>query len=565
MNPMKAGRFNNSATLRTLKASLLACGLMLAAAGCTAAPNQKVVSTFTTGEFGRTRVELQEKLPKKPARGRNIDRDYLLGHLRVGVLTLVDGYPDGASGVLDRVYDVLRMQGLNKDKTTTSVLLNEDLKIWKGEPFEQALAYSYIAAQYASQGSWDNARAAISGAMFHLADFGTDSSGKPLDTQSVVTQSSDESMTSYKVDETNFVLGHLISALANQQLGRQDEADAHYRQAVRINPSLQGFTQTLRRGQYNTILMVDYGQGPVKIGTGPDQAVATFQAVTGSDNAPLRVNVGDMAVRVPVVCDVNQMAQDHRWNNLEDMRLAKSHIGSALMITGGTLATLSNHNETQLVGAGLMLAGLFASAGAHADTRYCEAMPQRIYLVPLMLQANERIVLQVDGNPSSAMTLANLHAPEDGKVQFRVVRLLTGSALKPWAVPGQVYYSNPYALGSGGLNLPYILGGACVRPPTPEVLASYQASGFLRDMTFNELRDLYLAEDIEWENSPLEFPGLHVLEGGKSLMAPLPGTTGYQRLFCQVHPPYRPKSEQVRAAAQRIRDQLAQENSLRGQ
>src|SRR5690606_26175481 len=114
-------------------------------------------------------------------------------------------------------------------------------------------------------------------------------------------------------------------------------------------------------------------------------------------------------------------------------------------------------------------------------------------------------------------TLSSLHAPPRGQVQFRVVRLLTGSALKPWAIPGQVHYSNPHALGSGGLNLPYILGGSCVRPPTPQVLESYQASGFLREMTFNELRDLYLAEDIEWEDSPLAFPGLHVLEGGRSL------------------------------------------------
>lgn len=536
----------------------LMSSMLVTTVGCVRAPEANVTATFVTGDFGRARVTLHEKLPQKPVGKGKVDRDYMLGYLRVGVLTMADGYPLGVSPVFERVYDLLRLQGVNKDKGVESVMVNEDLKIWKGEPFEQALAYSYIAAEYASQGSWDNVRAAAGGAMFHLRDFGTGKDGKPLGTEEVVTNASkvdpdSDDITGYQIDESNFAMGHLLNGIASQQLGRMDEALAHYKQAVAINPQLASLTTQLQGGQYNTILMVDYGRGPQKIGTGPDSAISAFKPMVASDNQPLVAQVEGATVRVPVACDVNTMALDHRWNNLEDMRQAKSAIGTGLVIAGGSMATLSDDSAVQLVGLGLMLGGAIAKAGAHADTRYCEAMPQRVYLLPLMLGRDSNVTLSVQGHAGSAMTLTGLgQKMSDSPVQFRYVRMLAGVTGLPWATSGTVYYSNPYALAQSGPELPYILGGNCVLPPSPETFARYQQAGHLRDMTFGQLRDLYLAEDIVWEASPLTFPALHVLEGGKSLASPWPGTSGYQRLFCQPHAPYVPKSAELKEAIAKL-------------
>ena len=65
----------------------------------------------------------------------------------------------------------IRDRGLNKDKTVRSVVFTEGVKVWKGEPFEQAMALVYYGFVQASQGSWDNARAAASNALFYLRDF----------------------------------------------------------------------------------------------------------------------------------------------------------------------------------------------------------------------------------------------------------------------------------------------------------------------------------------------------------------------------------------------------------
>ena len=82
------------------------------------------------------------------------------------------------------VYDVLRTRGINDDKTVQSVVFYEGVKLWKGEPFEQALALSYVAMTQASLGSWDNARAATDNALFFLRDF-TDEGEDDLDPQEI--------------------------------------------------------------------------------------------------------------------------------------------------------------------------------------------------------------------------------------------------------------------------------------------------------------------------------------------------------------------------------------------
>jgi hypothetical protein len=82
----------------------------------------------------------------------------------------------------------------------------------------------------------------------------------------------------------------------------------------------------------------------------------------------------------------------------------------------------------------------------------------------------------------------------------------------------------------------------------------YQAAGYLRGLTLNDLRELYRLEGIAWTIEDQQgYVDAHVLEGGRSLVSPLVGTTGFARVFGQVHPPYRPRSSEV----DKLRDALA--------
>ena len=51
------------------------------------------------------------------------------------------------------------------------------------------------------------------------------------------------------------------------------------------------------------------------------------------------------AARVEPACEVSAMAADYRWNNLEDIRRAKSVIGNALLYGGAATAMMGGRGR----------------------------------------------------------------------------------------------------------------------------------------------------------------------------------------------------------------------------
>ena len=70
-------------------------------------------------------------------------------------------------------------------------------------------------------------------------------------------------------------------------------------------------------------------------------------------------------------------------------------------------------------------------------------------------------------------------------------------------------------------------------------------------MLQRQLQKLYRGEGINIEAVPnASGPQTHILEGGKHMHLPLPGSMGFGRLLRRKHPPYQPKTEAVRRIAQ---------------
>ncbi len=362
----------------------------------------------------------------------------------------------------------------------------------------------------------------------------------------------------YVAAKTDFALGHLVHGIASKALGRTDEASDHFHEAAQIDIQLKGLVEVLKSDHYNTVLIVGAGLGPRKLAYGPDNAMVRFVPTPGSESTAntlaYRVNGSDTQT-VPLVCDVNRMAMDHMWNNLEDVRLAKSVIGRQVMEVGAQMAR-SGDMYSAMIGLGVQAAGAAIRAGAAADTRYCEAMPQRIYLVPLHVTVPDTTVeLGVRGFAGSRLVLPALAPPPHGvPLAVHYVRLPHAQHAPAWATGTHVLYGNDKCDSRvEGDDLPFILGGRCVRRPTEEVLAHYRRAGNLADMSLTELEDLYRAEGIRLTLQEEEDrAGLHILEGGNSMETPVVGSAGYKRLFFQEHSPHVPRSPVVQELAERI-------------
>ncbi len=563
------------------RAVSLVATLAISLSACVAQPEPTLVAAVYRADYGAARQSMKDKIARssEPLTSRtpkNPSRDYALDRMRLGLLTLADGYAPQIGSAWDDLYQILRRAGINKDAGLASVVINEDLKVWKGEPFEQALAFHYIGLHYAMQGSWDNARAAELNSLFPLKAVIKTPDNRRISNVEVIQKTPDgeEAFNHPEEVRTNFALGFLMTGIAAHEIGKEtgdpdriQEAEENFRSAIAIRPDLRQVIDVIRSEQYNTILVVDYGRGPQKVASGLDNSISTFEPITPSSSARLWVGTELSRATYPLAADLNEMATDHRWNNLEDMRRGKAVVGTGLLV-GGAGATMIGADqrspELALAGLGAMAAGALLKAGAHADTRHIELLPQRVYVVPVMItRETTAVTVQVEGEPASRLVLTGLSPPTGKAAQLRYVRLLynpwagrqSGGVAPIWATSGRIFYGND-AAPSVGVQLPWILGGDSVRIPSAKALDDYQRAGFLLGMTPGELESLYRDEGITWTTQD-EYgtPGLHILEGGHSLVSPYSGTTGYARLFDMDHGAYQPKSPRVIALRQQIDNQ----------
>lgn len=553
-------------------------------AGCSTGPNVELRAAVDRADYPAARDILYPTLEKTD----KDDRNYILNRMRLGMVELADGRPRDAEPVFSDTFDLLRRQGINDDKTVAATVLGEDGVIyWKGEPFEQALAFTYIAANMAMLGEWDNARAAAQASLFRLRDFGEskDARGSQSKSPEQVAQEAirreqrseggmeDYLDKGYTPIKTNFALGYLMCAVSNLALAgadpdRRSEAQDNFREACDLAPDLKPVADALLDGSANTLLLVDYGSGPEKVAYGPDGSLSKFQPRTPSDRRRLLVSLNKFTPQpFAAACDVNAMARDHLWNSFEDVRRVKSFIGDSLLIGGTAVAlTAENKEETQsLIGLGMILGGALLKSTSHADLRHCEIFPQRTYAAAITVAFPGSLMeLAVENDPSSRLAVEGVSPPSTGSLQLIYIRLPVGTQ-QSWQSAGQVRYSNDLQDTTlPGADLPFILGGRCTRSPTIETLARYQKSGYLTDWTVADLENLYRAEGIYWDaDDPASRNRNHVLEGGTTLVPPAPGTTGYARTFNQDHPAYQPRSREGKelAASLRIRQPAAQGDS----
>ena len=390
------------------------------------------------------------------------DRRYMLDRMRAGVLNLDAGDVRRSEKWFSEVYDVLRTQGLNDDKTVRSVVLTEGVKVWKGEPFEQALALVYYGFVQASQGSWDNARAAAANALFYLRDFEPEQEGEPqrrIDTEEIARRAAiyeakqrgdtgsspefadgDEYLDNgYVAEENNFTLAYLLHGIASQQLGRDAEASDYFNRVVKLSPAHRPLVEQLRAGDYNTIVVVADGIGPRKVATGPGDALSRYQPID-TTRTPARVSVvGQSPFEAPAVTDVNTMALDHRWNNLEDVRVAKNVIGDVL-IAGGAIVIAQGIDdesfEAAAIGAGIAALGLLMKRSAKANTDYCDVFPQRLFVAALnVTQPGTDVTIDLPGVwPPGGATLRSVDPPLTNQAAFYYLRVPMDRDLDPSAI-----------------------------------------------------------------------------------------------------------------------------------
>jgi len=555
-----------STLLRTLRLRGVAIVLMLLAglSGCATQSSRArpdAVYALQAGRFDVARAEL------RPHAADRASPDVILDNLRLAVASLNAGAFAEAEWALQQARPLMVSGTVNaRDRNAATTFRNERALVWRGEPFEQAMSWYYQAVLQFLKGDFENARAAARNMQFTLVDFAgydtVEAAVKAAESPEWFNENADEV-------ENDLVLGYLLAGIAEIGQDRSADADEFLDRALELRPDLEGLIAQLRAPDtWNTLLIVESGEGPTKVLRGEYQETFTYEPTSiPTPPPPLAVydasltpfNLPDRAT----VTDTWRLAQYPRWWSLRSLRERKKALGEFLSFAGTGAAiygSVSNDANTSdkalLAGVAAILAGKALASSSAADARYLDVLPRAVYLVPLNLAAEANALVLRAGDRETVR-----HQIRPGRDEPAVYYIRINERGGPWeregittreAVARPVAHPNDVTGPVAG-TFPYILGGTCVCTPSPEVLATYHAGGYLLDFNLEDLLDLYRAEGIVFDPLPYSLETAatwsHLLRGGRLLQAPIPGSAGFEELTYFSAPVYRPRSELVRQVA----------------
>ena len=120
------------------------------------------VTLYHEGNYPAAAQVIKARITKK-------DENFVLDNCRYGSAALAAGEIKDAENAFMAAYEV--MNGVNTNnggRTLGATLVYEGVKVWKGEPFERAMAHYYLGLIFLIEHDYENARAAFQNSLFKL-------------------------------------------------------------------------------------------------------------------------------------------------------------------------------------------------------------------------------------------------------------------------------------------------------------------------------------------------------------------------------------------------------------
>lgn len=247
----------------------------------------------------------------------------------------------------------------------------ESRKVFRGEPYERAMANYYRGILYWMDGEPDNARACFRNGQFQDGD--------------VVNKE-------YAGD---FVLLDYLDGLVTTKLAG-DGSDM----LKRAQSSFKSGTLQPYDSKANVLFFVEFGKGPTKYATGDYGEELRFRTVPSAVRSA-RLKIGEQIISMAPYDDLNFQAttrggrvMDHVLANKAVFKTATDAVGTAALVSGIVVAQNRNTRE---VGLGLVAAGLLgkiisSATTPAADTRCWESLPQYLSFAAVALPAGQQMV-----------------------------------------------------------------------------------------------------------------------------------------------------------------------------
>ena len=305
---------------------------------------------------------------------REGERNEVLNYCRIGAQALRLGLYDEAKDAFDRALAGIEVVYADSPqaKKARKLWYEERSKVFKGDPYERAMAYFYRGLLYYVDGEFDNARACFRSAQLQDA-FAEEAQHR-----------------------SDFAVMDYLEARCNMRLGRADMAGDSVDRAHEASAGHGGLSFPPLDPEDNLLVVLETGSAPVKWGDGkhgeylrykrgPSEEVSAKAFLDGSPlPAPLRsADVYYQAsTRGGRELDYILGRQARFKESTEVIGEASARIGTGLLAYG-LAETDEDVTKAGLAVGAVGVASLILSSRARpeADTRYWESLPDSIWLI----------------------------------------------------------------------------------------------------------------------------------------------------------------------------------------
>lgn len=394
--------------MRTTLAVLLVSCAVLSACGGRAATGPP--PGMTGIEAPRPMAPLMSKLASEG------ERNWVLNLNTIAIEALRQGDRELAKRALDEsILNINAVFGSTPSaRKARTLFFDEDVKLFKGDPYERSLTFFYRGVLYMQDGDYENARASF---------------------RSAVLQDAFAEEEQYRADWTvfDYMIGVCEMQLGNTEYAMEayGRAAAAYRQTAASYRTVVG----VHRGgelpvepvaaRDNLLVIAQAGRGPRKFRAGPHgEFLSIGRGATGDPRATLNMNDAD-PIKIENVDSVYFQAVTRGGRPFDRIQGKKvifkdvsSKIGDIGAIGGWMILSNAGSEETAVVGLGVLGIGLGAkllstATKTKADIRQWEPLPDSIGLYKDSIAGGVyRISMAF---PRAGSAAAAIHIPPPGE------------------------------------------------------------------------------------------------------------------------------------------------------
>jgi tetratricopeptide (TPR) repeat protein len=276
----------------------------LLAGGCLTTPERPPLTAYYQYDYGDAVKKFREDIKQvKEKEEQNI----VLANVNYAGAAFVGGDYRGSLEGFRAASQIMEDVEYGAQRGQASMVLAHGMRVYKGEPYERAMAYTYMGLVYLRRGDLDNARAALNLAL--LAD-----------------RSSKGDKEEYRDD---FALGHYLIGKTFLKLGEADNAQISFDKVKKYMPK-NPFADPAQSRDSNFTLLVEMGCGPSKH---PDPFVGTVDMIAVCKYPERYAEVwvdGTKLGRTAQVVDLNRQAKTSGHSQRDTAQAAKGVAVTAL-------------------------------------------------------------------------------------------------------------------------------------------------------------------------------------------------------------------------------------------